>query len=340
MSYDHTDVIAVFDIGRTWKRFQLFDRSLNPVQTEEKIIGEVVDSEGHSCDDLPAIENWIKSSLSAVISDSIYRITAVSMAAGDGCLRGLESDLAEILKNAHVSVNPRKCHIINSSTVSIIPYLKDTDKPFVLVSTGTWCIFMNPFDREPLTDEQFEAGNAEIMTVAGKQVKSSRFLLGEIHDRNVAMLDDHFGVTGELYKTIKIKSKKIGKMQANKRGRAFFRHGIPEGMADREADLSHFLTYADAYHQMMYDLVDECLGAYRLIMPEDDNTEIVYVTGGFARNDTFMRILAARLPDKRFYASTIDYATALGAAMELYNEAFDNELPPVYLGLKAILDND
>ncbi|MDX9904427.1 MAG: hypothetical protein RB288_10165 [Bacteroidales bacterium] len=340
MSYDHTDVIAVFDIGRTWKRFQLFDKSLNPVQTEEKIIGDVVDSEGHSCDDLPAIENWIKSCLSEVISDSIYRITAVSMAAGDGCLSGLESDLAEILKSAHVGIKSRKCHIINSSTVSLIPYLRDTDKTFILISTGTWGIFMNPFDREPLTDAQLEAGNAEIMTVAGQQVKSSRFLLGEIHDRNVAMLDDHFGVTGELYKTIKIKSKKIAKMQANKRGRTFFRHGIPEGYADSEADLTHFLTYADAYHQMMYDLVDECMGAYRLIIPEDDNTEIIYVTGGFARNDTFMRILAARLPEKRVYASTIDYATALGAAMELYSEAFDAELPPVYLGLKAILDND
>lgn len=340
MNYDHTDVIAVFDIGRTWKRFQLFDRSLNPVQTEEKIIGEVVDSDGHTCDDLPAIEMWIKSCLAEVVTDSIYRIMAVSVAAGDGCLSGLESDLAEILKSAHVSVKPRKCHIINSATVSIMPYLKDTDKPFILVSTGTWCIFMNPFDREPLTGEQIEAGNVEIMSVAGQQVKSSRFLLGEIHDRNITMLDDHFGVTGELYKTIKIKSKKIGKMQVNKRGRSFFRHGIPDGMADSEADLTHFLTYADAYHQMMYDLVDECLGAYRLIIPDGDTTELVYITGGFARNDTFVRILAARLPDKRVYASTIDYATALGAAMELYSEAFDTELPPVYLGLKAILNND
>lgn len=340
MSNDHTDAIAVFDIGRTWKRFQLFDRSLNPVQTEEKIIGEVVDSEGHPCDDLPAIEKWITSCLSSVISDSLYRITAVSVAAGEGCLSGLESDLEEILKSAHVGIMHRKCHIINSSTVSLIPYLKDSEKPFILVSTGTWCIFMNPFDRAPLTGAQLEAGNAGIMTVADQHVKSSRFLLGEIHDRNVIMLDDHFGVTGELYKTIKIKSKKIAKMQANKRGRSFFRHGIPEGLADREADLSHFLTYADAYHQMIYDLVDECLSAYRLIIPDDDNTEILYVTGGFARNDTFMRVLAARLPDKRVYASTIDYATALGAAMELYGDAFDSKLPPVYLGLKAILDND
>ena len=76
------------------------------------------------------------------------------------------------------------------------------------------------------------------------------------------------------------------------------------------------------------------------MVADDDTTEIIYVTGGFARNDTFVRILAARLPEKRVYASTIENATALGAAMEVYAEAFDGALPPVYLGLKAILLRD
>ena len=43
MDLNFTDVIAVFDIGRTWKRFRLFDRSLNPVHTEERIIAEARD---------------------------------------------------------------------------------------------------------------------------------------------------------------------------------------------------------------------------------------------------------------------------------------------------------
>ena len=100
------------------------------------------------------------------------------------------------------------------------------------------------------------------------------------------------------------------------------------------------MTYADAYHQMMYDLVDECLGSLRDIVNETDTTEILYVTGGFALNDTFVRILAQRLPDKRVYASTIEYATALGAAIDVYSDAFDAGLPPLYLGLKAILLRD
>ncbi|MFN2312825.1 MAG: hypothetical protein ABR531_00085 [Bacteroidales bacterium] len=147
-------------------------------------------------------------------------------------------------------------------------------------------------------------------------------------------------MTGELYKTIKIKTRKITKLLASKHGRIFFRHGIPEGYVDNDANLSHFLTYADAYHQMICDLTDHVMESYRFIIPADDQTEIVYITGGFARNDTFVRILAARMPDKRVFASAVENATALGAAMKIYESTFGTDLPPVYLGLKAIIDND
>lgn len=340
MDLQYTDVIAVFDIGRTWKRFQLFDKSLNTLHTEEKIIGETFNPEGQPCDDLPAIEAWMQSCLSGVTGRDLYAIRAVSIAGYEGCAAHLKDSVSEIVKKLPGVTNPCKCHSMSSATASLIPYLKGSDGQFILASTGIWCTFMNPFNGEPFDGPQLTDDTRGFMSFGSRQVKYSRFLLGEIHDSNVMMLDDHFGVTGELYKTIKIKHKKIEKIQANRRGRVFFRHGIPEGFADHDADLTHFLTYADAYHQMMYDLVDECLGSYRLVVTEDDPAEIIYVTGGFARNDTFVRILAARIPDRRVYASTIENATALGAAMELFNEIFDADLPPVYLGLKAIRLSD
>ena len=340
MEYDLTDVIAVFDIGRSWKRFQLFDRSLNALHTEEKIIGEIPNAEGRPGDDLPVIEEWILSCLTSVSGRDLYRITVVTVTGIDSSLRPLQDAVSKMIKVLPDGLRPTSCHVINSTTASLIPYLKGSDRPFILASTGTRCTFMNPSHTGSTDSDTTDDGIHSVISADGKRISSSRFLLGEIHDLNVTMLDDHFGVTGELYKTIKIKHKKIEKIQANRRGRVFFRHGIPEGFADHDADLSHFLTYADAYHQMMYDLVDECLGAYRQVVSDDDDTEIIYVTGGFARNDTFVRILAARLPDKRVYASTIENATALGAAMEVYTGAFEAVLPPVYLGLKAILLRD
>lgn len=336
MDLNFTDVIAVFDIGRTWKRFRLFDRSLNPVHTEERIIPEARDEQGLQCEDIPAITGWMEGCLRGVAGTSLYRFAGLNLAAGDDSLPELEKALAAIVRSGIAGDAAFSGKGVNSTAASLIPYLKGSDKPFILVSTGTLCTFMNPFETGNASGDQ--AGT--VVTACDRRVRISQFRLGEIHDRNVTRLDDHFGVTGELYKTIKIKHKKIGKIQANRRGRVFFRHGIPEGHTDTVADLSHFLTYADAYHQMMYDLVDECLAAYREIVTEGDTTEIVYVTGGFALNDTFVRTLAARIPEKRVYASTIEYATALGAAMEVYPRAFDAGLPAVYLGLKAILLRD
>jgi hypothetical protein len=331
MEPQYTDVIAVFDAGRSWKRFLLFDRNLQTVHTEEKIIVETAGSEGLPAYDFPAIEQWMMTCISRVISGDIYNIRAMNIAAGDDCLAELEKTLTKITESVTSGKSVFKGRGISSTAASLVPYLKGSEKPFILVSTGTFCTFMNPYETNPAAGEQ---------RTRGRKISSSRFPLGKIHDRNVILLDDHFGVTGELYKTIKIKHKKVAKMEANRRGRVFFRHGVPEDMADTTADLSHFLTYADAYHQMMYDLVDECLEAYRQTVPEDADTEIVYVTGGFARNDTFVRILAGRIPEKRVYASTIEHATALGAAIEVYKEAFGAELPPLWLGLKAIMLRD
>ena len=125
----------------------------------------------------------------------------------------------------------------------------------------------------------------------------------------------------------------------NKKGRVFFREGIPAVYVDNEVDISQFLTFADAYHQMMFDLVDICMESVRLILAQDDKTEIVYITGGFTQNDTFVRLLATRLPRKRVFTSEINDASALGAAMTVYESAFAKEIPTVYLGLRAIFSN-
>ena len=453
------DVIAIFDIGKTNKKFLLFDLTLNLVYHEEKLFEEIRDDDGFECDDIEGIVSWMKSRLTDIIKSEDYQVIALNFTSYGASLVHLDHSgnmvtplynylkpmpegLTEEFHQAwggveefcRITASPalgmlnsgmqmlwlkktkpavfaristtlhlpqylswiftgRKeseytslgCHTamwdfdamhyhpwlkaekiklpepvlpsgvfdvsiegktvrtgigIHDSSASLVPYLKTTDRPFILVSTGTWCIFMNPFNSEPLTADQLRSDTLCYMTIDSQQVKASRIFLGHIHDLNVARLDDHFGVTGELYKTIKIKSKKIGKLLASRHGRIFFRHGIPPGYVDDQADLSHFLTYADAYHQMICDLVDVCIESWKLIIPADDKTEIVYVTGGFARNDTFVRILAARLPDKRVYASQLENSTALGAAIAIYENAVGRSLPPVYLGLKAIIEND
>ena len=455
------DVIAIFDIGKTTKKFLLFDFFLNIAYHDERVFEEIPDDDGFPSDDLAAIESWIRSCLNEATMKGDFRIVGLNFAAygaslvhlneagnrvaplynymkdmPEGVIEGfyegwggidefsrntaspalgmLNSGLqllwlkikkpqlfSEIKISLHLpqylsylftghkvteytslgshtamwDFDTMKYHPwlkeenieqgkpvpddtvydadiegalirtgigIHDSSAALVPYLKTTDQQFILVSAGSWCLFMNPFNSEPLTSEQLCSDTLCYLTPDRQQVKASRIFLGHIHDLNVQKLDERFGVTGELYKTIKIRTKKIWKLLegSERQGRVFFRNGIPEGYVDEEADLSHYLTYADAYHQMMCDLVDVCMESYRMIIPADDETEVVYITGGFARNDSFVRLMAARLPDKRVFVSNIENATALGAAMTIYESVFGTGLPPVYLGLKAIIDTD
>ena len=350
------DVIAIFDVGKSSKRLILFDYGLHVVHHEEKLFSEIHDPAGSPCADTDAIITWMQSRLTEVIRSGDYNVKGVNFTGARSCLIhldekgnwiGSEEDGRVKEANAHKTFEIsfegqaiRAGYGVRNTSASMIPYLMSTDKPFILVSTGAWCTFMNPFNTEPPSKEEIAGEKISTVNIEGLAVRTARSLLGEIHDLNVARLDERFGVTGELFKTIKIKSKKIHKLLASRHGRIFFRHGIPEGYVDNDANLSHFLTYADAYHQMMCDLVDLCMESYRAVLSSADSTEIVYVTGGFARNDTFVRVLAARMPDKRVYASTVENATALGAAMNIYEGSFGTQLPPVYLGLKAIIDND
>lgn len=340
MDNGQIDVIAIFDIGKINKRFHLFDIWLNPMHTDERIFEEISGDDGLTGEDFLEIRRWMHSCLQATVREGKYNIRALNVTSGKDTLEGLREPDNGIISFIHNGLRLSVGDGTDEPTASLVPYLKGTDKPFILVSAGALCEFINPFNDEPLNDEWRRNDQVSLIRIKGRDIKASQLLLGIIHDLNVARLDNRYGVTDELYKTIKISRRKIEKLLAGERGRVFFKHGIPPGYVNNDVDLSQFLTYADAYHQMVLDLVDICMESYRLIIPANDSTEIVYITGGFAWNDTFVRILATRIPDKRVYASRIENPTALGAAMTVYENAFSKNLPPVYLGLKAILLND
>jgi len=101
-------------------------------------------------------------------------------------------------------------------------------------------------------------------------------------------------------------------------------------------DLSVFASFEEAYQKLIVDLTLAGIRSLHLVIPAYDLTKRVYVTGGFARNELFMRLLAALLPGKTVYASEMDNATALGAAMVLWNKVFPGDEPETDLGLRKI----
>lgn len=325
------EVIAIFDIGKTTKKFLLFSSMLKPVYQEEEILNEIPDDENFACDDIRKIEAWMRQCLSRVIQAGVYSIRALNFTSCETSLMHLDFRVEGRTLSTGIG--------IQDTLASLIPYLKYSEEPFILISAGTWCVFMNPFNAEPLTWEQILKDTLCYMSIHKEQVKSSRLLLGPVHDVNVEKLNKYFGVTADYYKTIRTNSLKIEKLMKTYKGRVYFRNGMPSDYIDNTADLSHFLTYADAYHQLMADLVDLCMESLGLIMSHSDQIITVYITGKFARNELFVRLLAARLPKKKVFTAEVDHAAALGAAMVVWNSAFDGEMPFTGLGLKAILSD-
>jgi sugar (pentulose or hexulose) kinase len=87
---------------------------------------------------------------------------------------------------------------------------------------------------------------------------------------------------------------------------------------------------------MVVDLTRVAVDAFKMVLAKDDTTKTVYISGGFARNTIFTRLMATMLPDKKVYTSEIDNATALGAALAIWKNAYGADAPLTDLGLNEI----
>ena len=83
----------------------------------------------------------------------------------------------------------------------------------------------------------------------------------------------------------------------------------------------------------MIDLSDLCVQAIQLVIPANDETETLYVSGGFARNPIFIHLLKVNFPDKKVLISEIDNSSALGAAMVIADVFSDADVSKLDLGL-------
>ena len=224
---------------------------------------------------------------------------------------------------------------IHDSSSSLVPYFMNSDEEFVLVSTGTWCISMNPFNSEPLTAEQLKQDCLAYLSIQQNPVKSSRLFLGHIHDVNVKRLNQLFNVDNSAYKKVALNEEVIKSLNMkSQQGRIFFKEGVPEDFVDTSIEKEVFSDFMEAYHQLVIDLVDLTVESIGLITGQEDKTRDMYITGGFSKNPIFVKLMASRFPDKKVYTSEIANATSLGAALVLWNAIEKNFNPAIDLGLK------
>ena len=222
---------------------------------------------------------------------------------------------------------------IHDSSASLVPYLKGSDNKFILVSTGTWCINMNPFNNTPLTSEQLKKDCLSFMSIDQNPVKSSRLFMGHIHDVNTQRLSDYFNVPADSYKHVTTDEITLKGYLEKGKNRLFFKRNMTENYIDELVDLSQFKDFAEAYHRLMYDLSLLNSESIDLILDNSSDINKIYISGGFSRNEIFIRLMCNFYPSFEVFTSEIDNSSALGAALVISDALINDELT-IDLGLK------
>ena len=71
-------VTAVFDIGKTNKKFFLFDKNYKEVYREYASFDEVEDEDGYPTENIEALKTWIKELFYRVLENEDFKIKAIN----------------------------------------------------------------------------------------------------------------------------------------------------------------------------------------------------------------------------------------------------------------------
>lgn len=222
---------------------------------------------------------------------------------------------------------------LHDSSAALIPYLISFQKPFILISTGTWCISLNPFNSYPLTDDELKNDCLNYLSYTGKPIKASRIFAGNEHEEQVKRISKNFNRNINDYtevkydpaivKNLKLLSNKAEDQINSFESESFFQH----------RKLKYFISFEEAYHQLMLDIVDQQFASTTLILKNTGVTQI-YVDGGFSKNEIYMKLLAGAFSGLQVFAASMAHGTALGAAFAIHTSWNKNPLPKNIIELK------
>lgn len=220
---------------------------------------------------------------------------------------------------------------LHDSSAALIPYLTCFSEPFVLVSTGTWCISLNPFNSNALTREELKQDCLCYMEFHSKPVKASRLFAGNEHEVHTKRLAVHFDKPLHYYKEVGYNPDLIA--------------GLPVAPAPDEEekglqksvfglrDLDDFSSYEEAYHGLIYDIMQLQKISTQLVI-QDTGVKRIFVDGGFSKNPVYMNLLASAFPALEVFAANVAQATSVGAALAIHKHWNHKPLPGDLIEMK------
>jgi sugar (pentulose or hexulose) kinase len=215
---------------------------------------------------------------------------------------------------------------LHDSSAALIPYLLNFIEPFVLISTGTWCISLNPFNNTSLTEE--ERGNDCLCYIQyqGLPVKASRLFAGYEHEQQVKKIAIYFSKRDDYYKQISYDEVVIKKLRNNIPASNDTKH-FPILQMDR------YNNYEEAYHQLMIDIIDRQVASTAVLL-KGTAVKRIFVDGGFSKNAIYMNLLAQAFPSLEVFAASMAQATAIGAALAIHPHWNSQSIPGDIIALK------
>lgn len=236
-----------------------------------------------------------------------------------------------------VEIEGQECCVgigLHDSSAALIPFFTSFHEPFVLISTGTWCVTLNPFNESQLTSEELKSDCLCYISYKGKPVKASRLFAGNEHEQQSKRIADHFKKPDDFYKKVKHNSAMLTKLQNNAKAigiKAEWDNLASSGFDKRE--LSSFANADEAYHQLMIDLVNLQAISTNMVV-KDTGVKRIFVDGGFSNNVIYMQLLAAAFPDMEVFAASVAQATSIGAALAIHKHWNHQSLPTNIIDLK------
>lgn len=212
---------------------------------------------------------------------------------------------------------------IHDSSSALLPYILSKKKPFLLLSTGTWSISLNPFSDQSLTEEEVKNNCLNYLRVDGKRVKASRFFMGNEYRLQVQRLGDYYGKDYGYHRNVKFDQDLYLKL-IEKPSIYFKFEGISlQRKILEKTMLEPFKTFEEAYHQLMIELMELQIHTIQNAIGDTD-IDTIYIDGGFTDNDAFMKLMSHHFATFKVLSTESPLGSALGAAMVISNKEIDS----------------
>lgn len=239
---------------------------------------------------------------------------------------GIDQVLPPVV-DTRLSIN---CHIegkairvgvgIHDSSAALLPYLKAEKKTFLLISTGTWSIALNPFSESLLTESDLNHDCLNFLRVDGKPVKAARLFLGQEYKSQVALLHAHYQKGKGYHRSVRFDPDLYHRLKKNKNPRFRFESIQLERAQPTQASWQEFDTFEAAYHQLLLELMELQVEVVERAM-DGSSLSKLYVDGGFADNDLYIQLLANHFRDLKLRTTQTPLGSALGAALVISDES-------------------